>query len=129
MAKQSLDDRIMKIQQRQEQLKAQEKALKARKTEAERKQRTKRLINIGASVESVLGYPLPQGERLNIFLEKIRAFENETPTEIRIAAGNIIEEIIGRPLTSEDLPNLRKYLEGQEKRGSYFSKAMKQTAG
>ena len=125
MAKQSLDDRIMKIQQRQEQLKAQEKALKARKTEAERKQRTKRLINIGASVESVLGYPLPQGERLNIFLEKIRAFENETPTEIRIAAGNIIEEITGRPLTSEDLPNLRKYLEGQEKRGSYFSKAMK----
>lgn len=83
----SLDNRISELQTKISQLKAQEKALKARKTEQERKARTKRLIEIGATVESVLG----------------------------------------RPITKEDLPNLKRFLQEQEDRGNFFSNAMKRT--
>lgn len=70
--------------EKKEQLNQQVKQLKARKSQEERKARTKRLIEIGASVESVLG----------------------------------------RPIEKDDLPNLIKFLEDQENRGRWFSKAM-----
>lgn len=47
---------------RKEQLNQQVKQLKARKSQEERKARTKRLIEIGASVESVLGRPIEHDE-------------------------------------------------------------------
>lgn len=58
MAETSIEERIAKLQERQSQLKAQEKALKAKQSGAERKARTKRLIEIGGAVESVLGQPI-----------------------------------------------------------------------
>lgn len=84
MAQISIDERIAKLQEKQKQLKAQEKALKAKQSAEERKKRTKRLIEIGATVENVLG----------------------------------------RPIEQSDLPKLKDFLEQQEKRGNYFSKAM-----
>lgn len=75
---------ITKFSKKKEQLNQQVKQLKARKSQEERKARTKRLIEIGASVESVLG----------------------------------------RPIEKDDLPNLIKFLEDQENRGRWFSKAM-----
>lgn len=51
----SYDERIADIQKRQEQLKAQEKALKKRQSEEMRKKRTRRLIELGGIVESILG--------------------------------------------------------------------------
>ena len=54
MATRNYDERIADLQKRQEQLKAQEKALKKRQSEEERKKRTRRLIELGATVESVL---------------------------------------------------------------------------
>lgn len=56
--KRTVEERIAELQKRQEQLKAQEKALKAKQAQAERKARTKRLIEIGGAVESVLGKPI-----------------------------------------------------------------------
>lgn len=56
--KKTVEERIAELQKRQEQLKAQEKALKAKQLQAERKARTKRLIEIGGAVESVLGKPI-----------------------------------------------------------------------
>lgn len=56
--KRTVEERIAELQKRQEQLKAQEKALKAKQAQAERKARTKRLIEIGGAVESVLGNPI-----------------------------------------------------------------------
>ena len=50
----SYDERIDDIQKKMEQLKAQERALRQKRSSDERKQRTKRLIEIGAAVESVL---------------------------------------------------------------------------
>lgn len=55
MPAKTIEERIANLQKRQEQLKAQEKALKAKQSLAERKARTKRLIEIGGAVESVLG--------------------------------------------------------------------------
>lgn len=80
----TIDERIEKLEEKKEQLNQQVKQLKARKSQEERKARTKRLIEIGASVESVLG----------------------------------------RPIEKDDLPNLIKFLEDQENRGCWFSKAM-----
>ncbi len=53
-SKKSYNERIDDIQIKIEQLKAQEKALKQKRSADERKQRTKRLIEIGGAVESVL---------------------------------------------------------------------------
>lgn len=82
--KRSLDERILELQEKQKQLKAQEKALKNQQSQTERKARTKRLIEIGAVVESVLG----------------------------------------KPIEKEDLPKLKAFIELQEQRGNWFSKAM-----
>lgn len=35
-----------------------------------------------------------------------------------------MENILGRPINKEDLPKLKAFLEQQEYRGSFFSKAM-----
>ena len=90
-SKKSYNERIDDIQTKIEQLKAQEKALKQKRSADERKQRTKRLIEIGGAVESVLKKSL--GE-YNGLIEK------------------------------EDIPTLISYLQGQEDRGQYFSKAI-----
>lgn len=68
----SYSERIIALQKKREQLLAQEKALEAKKKEADRKARTRRLIAIGAGVESVLGHPIHQGKELDDFLNSIR---------------------------------------------------------
>ncbi len=54
MATRSIDERIDELQKKQAQLKAQEKALKAKRSQAERKARTKRLIEVGAILEKAM---------------------------------------------------------------------------
>ena len=81
----SIDERLEKLKKQKEELKMKEKKLLAQKASEERKKRTKRLIEIGAAVESVLK----------------------------------------QPIEKEDLPKLINFLEQQEERGNYFSKAMK----
>ena len=55
MAQKSIDEQLDELKRRQEQLKEQAKALQKRKSEEERKKRTRRLIKLGAAVEHVLG--------------------------------------------------------------------------
>lgn len=70
-SKNNLQERIEKqeekIQQEQEKL----KQLKSRYQEEERKKRTRRLIEIGATMESILGYEISE-ERLNRFAEFLK---------------------------------------------------------
>ena len=72
MMRRTYDERIEELLKKQEQLKAQERELKKRQSAEERKRRTKRLIEIGAIVESVLGRPTTDDdkERLQAFLRK-----------------------------------------------------------
>lgn len=70
-SKNNLQERIEKqeekIQQEQEKL----KQLKARYQEEERKKRTRRLIEIGATMESILEYEISE-ERLNRFADFLK---------------------------------------------------------
>lgn len=68
MATKTVEEQIADLQKRQAQLKAREQKLKAKMKEQERKKRTKRLIEIGAAVESVLGEPIPK-ERLPLLID------------------------------------------------------------
>ena len=54
----SIDERIAELEEKEKKLKAQKKKLKAQQSQAERKARTKRLIEIGAAVEKALGISL-----------------------------------------------------------------------
>ena len=72
MVTRSYEERLSELQKKQEQLKAQEKALKKRQSEDERKRRTRRLIELGGIVESVLGRPTTDDDKLRLmnFLKK-----------------------------------------------------------
>lgn len=71
MATRSYDERIAELQKKQEQLKAQEKVLKKRQSEAERKARTRRLIEIGGIVAHILHRDLTDDDKMKFlnFLE------------------------------------------------------------
>lgn len=62
MATRPTEERLADIDKKMEQLKAQKRALQARQSAEERKKRTKRLIEVGATVEKVLGRPIEQEE-------------------------------------------------------------------
>ena len=75
MTRRTYGERIEELEKRQEQLKAQERQLKKRQSAEERKRRTKRMIEMGAIIESVLGRPATDDdkERLQDFLRKQEA--------------------------------------------------------
>ena len=67
----SYDEKIEELQERQAQLKAQEKALKARKSKEDRKKEAHRKIVVGGAVESVLGRPIEEHE-INKLIEFLK---------------------------------------------------------
>lgn len=60
MAHRTTEERLAENKQKQERLKQEERKLKSQMVQTERKARTKRLIEIGGAVESVLGKPIPK---------------------------------------------------------------------
>lgn len=72
MVRKSYDERLDEIKKKQEQLQARERELKKRKSEEDRKKRTKRLIELGGIVESVLGRPTTDEDKIRLlnFLKK-----------------------------------------------------------
>jgi hypothetical protein len=64
MAQSTYDERIDELRKKQDQLKAQERDLKKRHAEEERKKRTRRLIELGGIVESVLGRPTTDQDKV-----------------------------------------------------------------
>lgn len=71
MAARSYDERIAELQKKQEELKAQEKVLRKKQSDAERKARTKRLVEMGGIVSHVLGRELTDDDKIKFlkFLE------------------------------------------------------------
>ena len=69
--KRSYEERIAELQEKQKQLKAMEKKLRAQQSQEERNKRTKHLIEIGGAVYSVLGGNYQEGdvEKLISFLK------------------------------------------------------------
>ena len=72
MAQRTYDERIDELRKKQDQLKEQEKALIKRQNAEERKKRTRRLIELGGIVESVLGRPTVDEDKIRFlnFLKK-----------------------------------------------------------
>ena len=75
MAQRTYDERIDELRKKQEQLKAQERDLMKRQSADERKKRTRRLIELGGIVESVLGRPTVDEDKIRFlnFLKKQEA--------------------------------------------------------
>ena len=58
-------------------------------------------------------------------LQKREAAESrKARTRRLIMIGAEVEKILGKPIEEYDLPKLKRFLESQETRGHYFSKAM-----
>ena len=87
MAQRTYGERIDELTKKQEQLETQKKALEKKQKEEERKKRTKRLIELGGIIESVLG----------------------------------------RPTVDDDKARLMNFLNRQEVKGNFFTKAMNDT--
>ena len=60
------DDRMQKAREKAKQYEAQKKQLEKMQKAADRKARTKRLIEIGGAVESVLGRPFREDDHLRL---------------------------------------------------------------
>ena len=75
MAQRTYVERIDELAKKMEQLEAQKKALEQKQKEEERKKRTKRLIELGGIIESVLGRPTVDEDksRLLNFLKRQEA--------------------------------------------------------
>ena len=84
--KKSINDRITELQEKQKQLKEQEKKLRAQQAQADRKLRTKHLIEMGAAIYSVLGDEYQDGDK-----EKLVAFLKQQDNR-----GNYFSNAMGR---------------------------------
>lgn len=62
----SYEEKLEELDRKMEQLKARKRDLAARHSKEERKKRTKRLIEVGATVESVLGHPIEHEDLKNL---------------------------------------------------------------
>lgn len=81
----SIKEQRAKLQEKIAALQAREKTLAAKEKEKERKARTKRLIEIGAVVESVAGHPIEK-EQLEKFKQWLikhleKPIEKESPSK------------------------------------------------
>lgn len=73
-----MNDQLQKIEQRMAQLKAQKQAILNREKEKERKERTRRLIQVGAVVEKYLQVSTPeQAELLGEFMTADKELFNQ----------------------------------------------------
>ena len=75
MPQRTYSERINHLSKKMEQLEAQKKALEQKQKEEERKKRTKRLIELGGIIESVLGRPTVDEDKIRLlnFLKKQEA--------------------------------------------------------
>ena len=77
----SIKEQRAKLQEKIAQLQAKEKALAQKDKLQERKARTKRLIEVGAVVEFVVGHPIEKDKLENFKLWLIRVLEKEKATK------------------------------------------------
>ena len=72
MPRKSISEKLAELEEKQKKLKEKAKALKAIQSRDERKKRTRRLIEIGATVEKVFGSPIE-----NYMLPRLEKFLKE----------------------------------------------------
>lgn len=116
----SNEERLSEIDLKIEQLKNRKKELLEANQKQERANRNRRLIILGSRVEAFY-------KSLNIDLKE---HKNDIPDDIQnsvyrqIAIGHAIEETLGKSIDPTILPKLISYIQGQEERGGFISKAL-----
>ena len=75
MSQKTYDEKLEELVRRQEQLKAQEREMRKKHAEEERKKRARRLIELGGIVESVLGRDTTEEDKMRLlnFLKRQEA--------------------------------------------------------
>jgi hypothetical protein len=67
MTRRTTREQLEELNRKREQLKARERELKQRFSAEERKKRTRRLIECGAMIEKILGRPLVDNDKNNLY--------------------------------------------------------------
>lgn len=73
MARKSLEERLQNLEEKRKQLEAKEQRLRSIAKEKERKERTRRLIQIGAIMDSIGIDTLEKAEKYKEFFKKVLA--------------------------------------------------------
>ena len=104
---QQYDEKAKMLERQRQKTKAMEQDLKkigARIKENDRKARTKRLIELGAQIESISGSPKAAASAAKMI--------------------SVIKNVLGRDLTERDPELLFDFLQKQENNGQFFTNAM-----
>jgi Conjugal transfer protein TraD. len=118
------EEQLTFMQKLYDQAEARLKDLKSRKSKEERAARTRRLIQIGGLVESVMGREY-SADDLDILREQLYTMKADSDSsDVCMQIGRIAERVLGRSLRPEDLQLFQNFLLGQEQRGNYYTKAM-----
>lgn len=130
------EEKLRKIEEKEKQLKAKRRKLIAQHSQAERKARTRRLIQLGGMTEKYIGV-LDSAEDQTRFAQDLMLIQvlrqEETRDEpytkealqIALLIKKAIEKQLHRPLKKADVNLLRTFLEKQDERGGFFKDAMK----
>lgn len=121
-SKKTPEEQLSYMQKLYDQAKARYEDLKARQRKEERAARTRRLIQIGGLVESILGSDLDQ-DYLYALLNTVKNSYSGNQG-IYNSIGAAAENILQRRLVPEDLQRFIDFLNYQERAGSYYSNRM-----
>ena len=116
-----LEGQLAYMQRLFDQAEARAKDLRARQSQEDRKARTRRLIKLGALVESALGTPDINHDALYIQLQRLQETVDSQAEALLSSFGQAVQNALKRPLTNEDLQHFVRFLNYEEERGSYFS--------
>lgn len=129
----TFEEKLQKINEQAERLKAKKKRLMMQHSQQERKERTRRLIQLGGIAEKYIGIMDTEKKRTDFtkMLSLLQSFlqQNKSTSvkelKLAVAIEKVIAAQLDRPLTQADVPALQAFLKEQDDRGKYFSNAMR----
>lgn len=129
----TFEEKLQKINEQAERLKAKKRKLMAQHSQQERKERTRRLIQLGGMAEKYIGIMDTEQKRADFakMLSLLQSFlqQNKSTSvkelKLAVAIEKVIAAQLDRPLTQADVSTLQAFLKEQDDRGKYFSNAMR----
>lgn len=130
------EEKLRKLDEQEQQLKAKRRRLIAQHSQEERKARTRRLIQLGGMAEKYLGVLDSEEDQARfaqdlMIIQAIRQEETENDpytketVQLAIQIKQAIEKQLHRPLKQADVKRLHTFLEKQDERGDYFKDTMR----
>ncbi len=116
------EEQLKYMQKLYDQAKERYEDLKARKSKEERAARTRRLVELGALAESVLGSDIDHNYFREL-LEDVKELK-DTDDQIYIRIGRAVEKELNRKIDESDIQRFINFLQYQDRQGLYFIKHM-----